>query len=218
MRLHKNILNKNLEAVSCKLKANSGFTLLELLVVIAIMATVSTLVLANYNSWRSKQSLRQAQTGLITALQTYRSHSLSARQVATSQAAFYYVKLDTATPTRYQVGAVTKLSVDGTLTYQDTPLETINFTDGVVLDELELTIPIDDLPANPNCVHAIFSLPYGQVYFNDSCPDLIENVSSLANLSEMSNGLLQVQLGHSNASLGNKLIEINALSGLIRPL
>lgn len=63
-----------------KLQKNKGFTLIELLIVVAIIGILSTVVLANYNNFGARQSVKNAAAQLKSELRKYQNFAISGQK------------------------------------------------------------------------------------------------------------------------------------------
>ncbi|OGY27992.1 MAG: hypothetical protein A2Z42_00050 [Candidatus Woykebacteria bacterium RBG_19FT_COMBO_43_10] len=92
-----------------------GFTLIELLIVVAIIGILSTIVLANYNSFGTRQEVKNAAGKLKSELRKYQTFAISGQKnpdqsgdcTATpppdNTLRFYAVVVDPSSPTPYSV-------------------------------------------------------------------------------------------------------------------
>jgi len=100
---------------SSKIAGKEGFTLIELLIVVAIIGILSTIVLANYNSFGTRQQVKNAAGQLKSELRKYQNLAISGQKdpdqsgdcTATpppdNTLRFYAVVVDPSSPTPYSV-------------------------------------------------------------------------------------------------------------------
>ena len=71
---------------SSKIAGKEGFTLIELLIVVAIIGILSTIVLANYNSFGTRQEVKNAAGKLKSELRKYQNFAISGQKNPTALA------------------------------------------------------------------------------------------------------------------------------------
>ncbi len=197
-----------------KINFQLGFTVVELLVVCVIMATLSTLVMINWNSQRAGRSLTIAQNEAFTNIKKIQSYAVSSRNLSTGIAPKYYVIRFEKNSSNYAVGAVAGDDYE----YYD--VETIRMPSGVSISDLVLTpqgIYSGDSITHPDCIFAIFSVTYGKTYFAGSggCRnDITDTIRSFPDLAPKSNYNLGLVFSSSQTSV-LKGVSISGLSGKV---
>lgn len=92
--------------------ATEGFTLIELLIVVAITGILSTVILANYNSFGVRQEVRNVAEEFKTELRKYQIFAIAAQKnpdqgvtcTSTDVLQYYQIEIDdTTTPAEYTV-------------------------------------------------------------------------------------------------------------------
>lgn len=151
-------------------KSNQGFTLMELIVVVAIMSVLAGAMVLNLAGQRSNRDLKLAQSQLVSNLRKIQSYTLSSRLLPSGQTAQYYaMKFNTSTPDRYTIQAMSNIS-SSPQRLQD--LETIKLPVNIIISQ----VVISSRPNSPttqyltnSCGLAVFSAPFGKIFFNDGC-------------------------------------------------
>lgn len=92
--------------------STKGFTLIELLIVVAITGVLSTVILANFNSFGARQEVRNTAEEFKTELRKYQIFAIAAQKnpdqgvtcTSTDVLQFYQIEIDdTTTPAEYTV-------------------------------------------------------------------------------------------------------------------
>ncbi len=206
-----------------KLKQQKGFTIIELLVVIGIMGLMATLMVVQFNLTRSRRALNLAANELSTNIRKTQSYALSARNVAPSvPAKFYVLQFDFSQPSQYTI-----LAVDTNFNSRPTLVENINLDTDVVLNSKMSLVeqPINGFNGgvgtitHPNCIQVLFGLPFARTYIigSSSCTTAyINTAKDPVALAALANSRAVIYLNNTRGTTYYKYSEINGLSGTIK--
>jgi prepilin-type N-terminal cleavage/methylation domain-containing protein len=190
----------------------NGFTLVELLVVLAIFGALLALGLLNFAALRGPRDLKIGANQLVTNLRKIQAYALSARNIPTTgiAAKYYILKLDTSTPTQYEVDAI-----DASASPQ--------FVQGVETFTLPVTTRIASIQVeqptgtavnpNPTCVQIGYSLPFARTYVDTSCA-LFNHFQDPSDMDARADSKVTVTL-QSGASGPTKTVVIYGISGRV---
>lgn len=206
-----------------KLKQQKGFTIIELLVVIGIMGLMATLMVVQFNLTRSRRALNLAANELSTNIRKTQSYALSARDVAPSvPAKFYVLQFDFSQPSQYTI-----LAVDTNFNSRPTLVENIKLDTDVVLNSQMSLVeqPINGFNGgvgtitHPSCIQVLFGLPFARTYIigSSSCTtSYINTAKDPVALAALANSRAVIYLNNTRGTTYYKYSEINGLSGTIK--